>query len=97
MHIGATLSSGFSMCNRYIELTSVAHIAPHFGAGIGDVTLMCLVAWSYQSYGPYSIWAYLMGVAIILFCVVCGMQIVGLLMGDRFDDAPKTRKYKCFL
>ena len=44
MHIGATLSSGFSMCNRYIELTSMAHIAPHFGAGIGDVTLTWYVS-----------------------------------------------------
>ena len=96
MHIGATLSSGFSMCNRCIGLTSVAHLAPHFGAGIGDVTLMCLVAWSYQSYGPYSIWAYLMGVAIILFCVVCGMQVVALLMGDRFEEKKKSDSENCF-
>lgn len=73
------------MANRYIELTSMAQMAPHFGAGVGDVTLMCLVAWSYQKFGPYSIWSYLMVVTIVLFCVVCGMQIVGKLMGDRFE------------
>ena len=37
-----------------------------------------------------------MGVAIILFCVVCGMQVVALLMGDRFEEKKKSDSENCF-
>ena len=90
-HIAILLSAGYAMANQYMEVTSVAAIGPYVGASVGDVLLMCIVARSYQQYGPYSVWMHLVPVSIILLCAITGMQIVGRHMGDRFEKGKNSK------
>lgn len=73
------------MANRYIEFTAVAQMSPQFGAAFGDVTVMYAVSWSYQHYGPYSIWRFLLYLTAIKFAITCAMQVMGWLIGDRYE------------
>ena len=90
---GPLIASGFAMVNCYMELTSLAQMVPHIGAAVGDVVIMYLVGYSYENYGPYSIWTHSLWISALVFTVSSGMFILGKVHGDRFEtDTATTRK-----
>lgn len=81
---GPLISSGFAMMNRYIEVTATSQIIPHIGLAFCDVIGMIAVGYSYDNYGPSSIWTILVIVGTIIFTASVCMQIFAHLHGDRF-------------
>ena len=83
---GPLTASGFGMVNHYIEMTSMAQMVPQIGAAVGDLVILFAMGYSYEHYGPYSIWGHSLAIAVTLFTVVTAMQILGYLHGDRFQQ-----------
>lgn len=75
------------MINRYIKVTALTQIIPQIGVAVCDVIALIAVGYSYQNYGPYSIWLVLLifGVVSVFVASVC-MQIVAHMLGDRFTS-----------
>lgn len=89
---GSLISTGPALLNRYIDFTAMGQMSSHFGAAFGDVGVMYALSWSYQNYGPYVIWPYLVGLTTVLTLTTCAMQAIAWHMGDRFqkkDDIVK--------
>lgn len=74
------------MVNHYLELTSVAQMIPQIGAAVGDLVVMFAMGYSYQRYGPYSIWGHSLAIGVVVFTTTTAMQILGYLHGDRFEE-----------
>ena len=81
---GPLAGSGFGMVNRYVEMNAAAQCVPQIGAAVGDLIIMSAVGYSYENFGPYSIWGHLVGICSVVFCVAIFMQILGNLHGDRY-------------
>lgn len=88
---GSLISTGPAMLNRYIDFTAMSQISSHFGSAFGDVGVMFALSWSYQNFGPYVIWPYLVGITTVMMVVTCTMQVIAWHMGDRFQK--KERIY----
>ena len=82
---GPIIASGFAMVNRYMELTSLAQMIPQIGAAVADVVIMYMVGYSYENYGPFSIWTHSLGISALVFTVTSGMFILGTIHRDRFE------------
>ncbi|XP_067934027.1 sodium-dependent glucose transporter 1-like isoform X2 [Watersipora subatra] len=88
---GPIIPSAFAWANRYIEVTSTAQIVPQIGAAVGDVGFLMAVGYSYESYGPYTLWSYQLALASSICLVSWLLQIIGSLHGDRYKDTqPET-------
>lgn len=64
----------------------MAQMVPQIGAAVGDLVILFAMGYSYEHYGPYSIWGHSLAIAVTLFTVVTAMQILGYLHGDRFQQ-----------
>ena len=81
---GPIIASGFAMVNRYMEITSLAQMIPQVGSAVADIIIMYMVGYSYDNYGPYSIWTHSLGISALVLTVSSGMFILGNIHGDRF-------------
>lgn len=94
---GPLIPSVFAWANRYIDLTAAAQMSPSMGAAVGELVIMAAVGYSFQNYGPYTIWTF----QLVLACGVClttiGMQLIANAHGDRFGEhEPKvTVRWSC--
>ena len=91
---GPIIASGFAMVNRYMELTSLAQMIPYIGAAVADVVIMYMVGYSYENYGPFSIWTHSLGISALVFTVTSGMFILGTIHGDRFEKNSEDEEVK---
>ena len=87
---GPIFPSCFGWANRYIEVTSPAQMVAQIGGSIGDVAFLAGIGFSYQNYGPFVIWSYLLFLAVGLIVLSWIMQILGSLHGDRFSHIDDT-------
>ena len=53
-------------------------------SAVADIIIMYMVGYSYDNYGPYSIWTHSLGISALVFTVSSGMFILGNIYGDRF-------------
>ena len=89
---GPIFPAYFAWANRYIEMTSVAQMVAQIGGSVGDVAFMAAVGFSYQNYGPFVIWSYLLSMAISITVLSWIMQIFGSLHGDRYSHVDETHE-----
>ena len=82
--MGPLTTSGYSMVNRYITMNAFAQSIPQVGVAIGDTLIMFAVGYSYENYGPFTIWSYFLMIGVVSFSVVTIMQVLGHYHGDRF-------------
>ena len=87
---GPIFPSCFGWANRYIEMTSTAQMVAQIGGSVGDVAFMAGVGFSYQNYGPFVIWLYIVAMAVGITVLSWIMQILGSLHGDRFSHIDDT-------
>ena len=64
----------------------MAQILPEIGAAAGDVGMLMGLGWSYQTYGPFVLWPYMIGFCAGLALVSLILQALGYFHGDRFDN-----------
>lgn len=83
--IAPLVGSGLGMVKRYMKMNSVVHSIPQIGAAIGDLIIMFAAGYSYDNFGPYTIWSYFLAIGVIVFSVATVMQGIGHYHGDRFD------------
>lgn len=86
---GPLIPSCYAWANRYIEVTAVVQMISHIGGALLDIGFLTAYGYSYQHYGPYSIWSY----QLVFGAVICVsswlMQLFGTLHGDRYDNTQK--------
>ena len=70
----------------HLQVTATAQIIPQIGAALGDVAFLMLVGYSYQNYGPYTLWTYELILCAAICVVVWVMQIIGSIHGDRYKE-----------
>lgn len=74
---GPIISSAFAWANCYIEVTAAVQMIAHIGAAVGDVAVMSAMGYSYEVYGPYVVWDYLLGMAVGMVAIVWIGQFFG--------------------
>lgn len=71
----------------------MAQILPELGAALGDVGMLLALGWSYQTYGPYTLWPYMIGFCAGLAVISWALILLGYWHGDRFIKCETTEKH----